>query len=131
MTIPFTIGGLMAGASYFGSLELDPTKPILGLEPMIFYGGCTAACMGAGYLIGPSVGAACWRLTHRRTMNLIDARDREFHKRIVKNRVDPQAQSATNPVPDFYGEKVASLHQYRQWLRDQGKYKRKSELPEE
>ena len=36
-------------------------------------------------------------------MNLIDARDREFHKRIVKNRVDPQAQSATNPVPDFYG----------------------------
>lgn len=59
--------------------------------------------LGAGYLIGPSVGAACWRLTHRRTMNLIDARDREFHKRIVKNRVDPQMQSATNPVPDFYG----------------------------
>lgn len=58
---------------------------------------------GMGYLIGPTVGAACWRLTHRRTMKLIDARDREFHKRIVKNRVDPTAQSATNPVPDFYG----------------------------
>ena len=56
-----------------------------------------------GYLLGPTVGAACWRLTHRRTMKLIDARDREFHKRIVKNRVDPTAQSATNPVPDFYG----------------------------
>ena len=37
-------------------------------------------------------------------MKLIDARDREFHKRIVKNRVDPTAQSATNPVPDFYGK---------------------------
>jgi import inner membrane translocase subunit TIM23 len=56
-----------------------------------------------GYLLGPTVGAACWRLTHRRTMKLIDARDREFYKRIVKNRVDPTAQSATNPVPDFYG----------------------------
>ena len=89
-----------------------------------------------GYLLGPTVGAACWRLTHRRTMKLIDARDREFHKRIVKNRVDPTAQSATNPVPDFYGssltlqhlffclskrvfpsclgEKIGSLHQYRQ-----------------
>lgn len=37
-------------------------------------------------------------------MNLIEARDREFYRRIVKNRVDPTAQSATNPVPDFYGE---------------------------
>lgn len=46
VTIPFTIGGLFAGASYFGSLEMDPTKPILGLEPMIFYTGCTVACMG-------------------------------------------------------------------------------------
>ena len=36
-------------------------------------------------------------------MALIEARDREFHSRIVKNRVDPTAQSATNPVPDFYG----------------------------
>jgi mitochondrial import inner membrane translocase subunit TIM23 len=59
--------------------------------------------IGMGYLLGPTVGAASWRLTHRRTMKLIDARDREFHKRIVKNRVDPTAQSPTNPVPDFYG----------------------------
>ena len=101
---------------------MDATKPILGLEPFVFYTGCTVACMGEfvsnnyaiilsnrvrgglGYLIGPTVGAAGWRLTHRRTMKLIDARDREFHKRIVKNRVDPTAQSATNPVPDFYGK---------------------------
>jgi mitochondrial import inner membrane translocase subunit TIM23 len=65
-------------------------------------------------------------------MALIEARDREFHQHIVKNRVDPRAQSATNPVPDFYGEpssssrfrdvteylfpgeKIGSLHQYRQ-----------------
>jgi import inner membrane translocase subunit TIM23 len=60
---------------------------------------------GMGYLpvIGPTVGAACWRSTHRRTMKLIDVRDREFHKCIVKNRVDPTAQSAMNLVPDFYG----------------------------
>jgi import inner membrane translocase subunit TIM23 len=65
-------------------------------------------------------------------MALIEERDREFHRHIVKNRVDPTAQSATNPVPDFYGEqapgpghdmyrsmsftgeKIGSLHQYRQ-----------------
>lgn len=87
---------------------------------------------GAGYLVGPVIGSALWRATHRRTMVLIEARDREFHQHIVRNRVDPRAQSATNPVPDFYGkhllipltrietytsltgEKIGSLHQYRQ-----------------
>ena len=39
-------------------------------------------------------------------MALIEERDREFHRHIVRNRVDPRAQSATNPVPDFYGEQV-------------------------
>ena len=59
---------------------------------------------GAGYLVGPIIGSALWRATHRRTMTLIEARDREFHQHIVRNRVDPTAQSATNPVPDFYGK---------------------------
>jgi import inner membrane translocase subunit TIM23 len=58
---------------------------------------------GLGYLLGPAIGSACWRMAHRRTLNLIEVKDREFHKHIVKNRVDPTAQSATNPVPDFYG----------------------------
>lgn len=43
-------------------------------------------------------------------MALIEARDREFHQHIVRNRVDPTAQSATNPVPDFYGEYTPTLH---------------------
>jgi hypothetical protein len=67
-------------------------------------------------------------------MKLIDAREREFFKHIAKNRVDPSYQSPTNPIPDFYGlylinlwilhalihvifmlgEKIGSLHQYRQ-----------------
>ena len=72
-------------------------------------------------------------MTHRRLMRLIDKKDKEFHEHIVKNRVDPTAQSATNPVPDYYGalwytlargfgvtlsrlpgEKIGSLHDYRQ-----------------
>lgn len=98
---------------------------------MIVYGFSTLACAGLGYLIGPIVGSNIWRMSHRRTMKLIEARDREFHQHVVKNRVDPTAQSATNPVPDFYGtypkfsgllvphstdagEKIGSLHDYRQ-----------------
>jgi import inner membrane translocase subunit TIM23 len=64
---------------------------------------------GIGYLLGPVIGSQLWRATHRRTMSLIEAKDREFHQHIVKNRVDPTAQSATNPVPDFYGTRPHSL----------------------
>jgi len=131
MTVPFTIGGFAGGVAYFGNLEMDPTKPIFNLDPMFVYGFATLGCAGLGYLIGPIVGSSIWRMTHRRTMRLIEARDRQFHEHIVKNRVDPTAQSATNPVPDFYGEKIGSLHDYRQWLRDQSKYKRKAYLPED
>ena len=103
---------------------------------------------GLGYLVGPIVGGAFWRVTHRANLPLIEARDREFYNHIVKNRANPAAQSATNPVPDYYGmqvsitirhletndvtgEKVGSLHQYRQWLRDQSKYKKKARWLEE
>lgn len=40
------------------------------------------------------VGGSVWRLTHRRKVALIDAREREFHHHVVKNRVDPSRQSA-------------------------------------
>lgn len=70
-------------------------------------------------------------------MRLIEKRDKEFHEHIVKNRVDPTRQSATNPVPDYYGEscravkrppilissfrhkgeKIGSLHDYKQVSR--------------
>ena len=149
LTIPCVLGGLAGGAAYFGSMELDATKPIMvreissmrvlasfispqGIDPLLFFGGATLGCMGmfkfssywfprspsssylgTGYLVGPIIGSTLWRVTHRRTMALIEARDREFHQHIVKNRVDPRAQSATNPVPDFYGGQSFSS-----WFRD-------------
>jgi len=128
-TMPCTIIGFAAGASYFGQLE--STSPIMGIDPLWVYSGATVACCGLGYLLGPVIGSSFWRMTHRRTMALIEAKDREFHKHIVRNRVDPTAQSATNPVPDFYGEKIGTLHHYRQWLRDQARYRRKAVWPED
>ncbi|KAF5386964.1 hypothetical protein D9615_001551 [Tricholomella constricta] len=130
-TIPCALLGFFGGAAYFGTLETDPTKPVMGIDPFFFYGICTVGCMGMGALIGPSIGSAIWRTRHRNQLVLVDTMDREFYRRIAKNRVDASLQSPTHPVPDYYGEKIGSLHQYRQWLRDQGKYKRKALLPEE
>ncbi|KAF8830968.1 mitochondrial import protein Pam17-domain-containing protein [Lentinula edodes] len=125
--IPCSVLGLMGGAAYFGSLDTDPLKPIFGIDPFMFYGICTAACMGTGYLVGPTLGAFIWRFlpSSKRYGSLIDKKDKEFYERIAKNRVDVTLQSPTSPVPDYYGEKVGSLHEYRKWLRDQNKYRRK------
>lgn len=33
----------------------------------------------------------------------------------------------SNPVPDYYGEKIGSVKDYRQWLKDQRAFKLKRE----
>ncbi len=40
-------------------------------------------------------------------------------------RADPSSSSPQNPIPDYYGEKVASVRDYRRWLKDQRAFKLK------
>jgi len=53
--------------------------------------------------------------------------DKEFHKHIVKYRVDPTRNSGRNVVPDYYGEKIKSVSDYRKWLRKQQNFRRKAD----
>ncbi|KAG8864924.1 TIM23 complex component [Tulasnella sp. 330] len=128
-TIPTSLVGLGAGGGYFGGLE--GTGLVFGMDPIIVYGAATAACMGLGWLLGPFIGGGFWRLSHRKALSSIEERDMEFYHHLVKNRADATRQSVQNPVPDYYGEKIGSLTDYRRWLRDQGKFNRKVTLPEE
>jgi mitochondrial import inner membrane translocase subunit TIM23 len=48
-----------------------------------------------------------------------------FYERIKKYRVDPSSSSYGNPVPDYYGEKIGSVADYRRWLKDQRAFNRK------
>jgi Mitochondrial import protein Pam17 len=72
------------------------------------------AVPGVGAIAGPSVGGALWRWRHSKQLAAIDEKDKEFLKHIAKNRVDASLQSPTAPVPDYYGERIGSLHGYRQ-----------------
>lgn len=40
-SVPTTFAAFFGGAAYFGSLEMDPTQPIFGIDPMFVYGGAT------------------------------------------------------------------------------------------
>ena len=52
-------------------------------------------------------------------------KEKDFYQHIKRHRVDPSSQSVSNPVPDYYGEKIDSLKAYRQWLKDQRAFTRK------
>ncbi len=54
-------------------------------------------------------------------------KEREFYQRIKRYRSDPAGQSMNNPVPDYYGEKITSVKDYRRWLKDQRAFRRKRE----
>ncbi|KAK3648487.1 TIM23 complex component [Elasticomyces elasticus] len=55
----------------------------------------------------------------------IQGKEKSFYRRIQKYRADPSSSSPQNPIPDYYGEKVASVKDYRRWLKDQRAFKLK------
>ncbi|KAF3916809.1 hypothetical protein ABW20_dc0108868 [Dactylellina cionopaga] len=115
------------GINILGTLEIDPSKMIWGLDPLMALGVGLIASGATGWLIGPVAGTQAFKFMNRRWLPEITKKEKEFFHHIKKNRVDPSFQSLSNPVPDYYGEKIGSLSQYRQWLKDQRAYNRKRE----
>ncbi|CAM9018013.1 unnamed protein product [Wickerhamomyces anomalus] len=118
--------GSTASWGYISNIEIDPTQLIFGFDPfMIFFAGFLATT-GVGYLFGPLLGSIIFKTKNSKKLPLFNAKNKIFLSKIYKHRVDPSFQSFSNPVPDYYGEKINSIKQYKQWLRDNNAYKRKT-----
>ncbi|KAJ1930333.1 TIM23 complex component [Tieghemiomyces parasiticus] len=124
--VPTTLATLSLGGTYLLEKEIDPTNLIFGFDPMMIYGVAMVGCGLAGVLIGPVIGGALWKLTHRRHSRSMEHKDLEFYHHIAANRADPSQHSFRNPIPDFYGEKINSLSDYRKWLRKQKAHMQKA-----
>lgn len=130
-----SVGGSVAGAIlamagswvYVSQRNIDPTATIFGLDEITVYIGAIM-CMGMmGYVAGaPLLGDPFFMLTHRGIAKAYSVKQKLFLKHIAKMRPDASRQSVNNPVPDYYGEKIGSLKDYRQWLRDCNEYRRKA-----
>jgi len=126
-TIPITTLGLTLGVNYFATIEAAPTDLIMGIEAPYVYGLATLGCGFLGYLVGPSVGHGFFRLrVSTGTLRAMQERNAEFYHHIKRHRVDPAQSILNNPLPDWHGERIGSLLEYRKWLRDQSAYKRKA-----
>ncbi|RGP77527.1 presequence translocated-associated motor subunit mitochondrial [Fusarium longipes] len=120
--------GLFAGSAGAVFLSTGSAEPIISqipLDPFMTLGLMTLAFSGLGWLSGPSVGNQVFYILNRQWKKQMTQKEAIFFDRIKKNRVDPTNSSASNPVPDFYGEKISSVAGYRQWLKDQKAFNKK------
>ncbi|KAH7248674.1 mitochondrial import protein Pam17-domain-containing protein [Fusarium redolens] len=120
--------GLFAGGAGAVFLSTGMAEPIISqipLDPFMTLGLMTLAFSGLGWLSGPSVGNQVFYLLNRQWKKQMTQKEAQFFERIKKHRVDPTNSSASNPVPDFYGEKISSVSGYRQWLKDQKAFNKK------
>ena len=52
--------------------------------------------------------------------------DKRFYTHIQNNRTDAALQSLNGGLPDYYGEKIYSVTDYRAWLKKQREHRTKS-----
>ncbi|KAG7664749.1 PAM17 [[Candida] subhashii] len=128
-----TIAGIITGfggsaltLTYLGNIEIDVEKPIMGFDPLMVMGGGVILGGLVGYLIGPFMGTSVFKVLHKSKIAQYEIRNKEFLKRLREKRPDPSSQSFSNPIPDYYGEKIYSLKDYKQWLRDCNAFRRKA-----
>jgi import inner membrane translocase subunit TIM23 len=91
------------------------------LDPAIAY---TLGAMGvgiAGIAVGIFAGGGLWSVVRGSAQTAMKQRERDFFSRIKANRAVPSSQAVSNAAPDFYGEKIKSVKDYRKWLRSQRK----------
>ncbi|KAI9693638.1 MAG: TIM23 complex component [Bathelium mastoideum] len=125
--------GFYTGLAVLSGFDLNelPGAATLGLDPFVLLGLETFACVAVGWLVGPMLGEVAFRgVVLGRGKGEFLAKEREFFARIKKHRADPANSSVQNPVPDYYGEKIGGVKDYRRWLKDQRAFnlKRKKNL---
>ncbi|XWX02367.1 hypothetical protein V2A60_010404 [Cordyceps javanica] len=114
-----------AGAVALSSGAADSLIGLVPLDPFVTLGIATMCAGGLGWLIGPSLGSQVFYLLNRRYKTQMLQKESEFLTRVKKHRSDPAQSSTSNPVPDYYGEKISSVAGYRRWLKDQRAFNRK------
>lgn len=121
------LGTMATAFAFVSNVQIDPTETFFGLDIFTCYIGGIMCTGFVGFMFGPALlGDPLFALLNRSKMGAFNVKQKLFLKHIQKMRVDASRQSMNNPVPDYYGEKIGSLSEYRQWLRDCNEYRRKA-----
>jgi len=146
--IPLAFGGLAGTFLYASTLELDG-QPIMGMDPMVLLVAGSLTATIAGFFVGTLGTGIAWRFIYAKKIKAVDKMDKEFFERIARlrcgapnfllcvwvcdshmiiivlvivNRAQPNPLVLNNPPPDYYGEKIKSVSEFRDWIRKQREY---------
>lgn len=112
---------------YFAHLVIDFNQTFMGIEMQWIYLGGIVVSGFLGWVVGPLVGNQIFNIMAGSSRSVFHQMDNVFLKHVAKNRPNPSRHNVnTNPLPDYYGEKISSLHDYRQWLREGRLFEKKA-----
>lgn len=118
--VPATFAFLAAEGAVLSLPIFDPTQPILGVDPLVVVGASTAVGLLGSFFTGSALAGLAWRTLKPRLASQMDSHQKSFYARITKYRANvPPNPTQMNFSFDFYGEKIASVKDYRHWLRRQ------------
>ena len=118
--VPATFAFLAAEGAVLSLPIFDPTQPILGMDPLVIAGASTAIGLLGSFFTGSAAAGLAWRMLRPKLAAQMDAHQKSFYTRITKYRANvPPNPTKMNFSFDFYGEKIASVKDYRHWLRRQ------------
>jgi import inner membrane translocase subunit TIM23 len=63
--------GTSVGMGYLANKEIDVTQTIFGMDPLIMFGLASIGCGAAGWLTGPTLGGAAFKLVKKRWIGQI------------------------------------------------------------
>ncbi|KXN64831.1 mitochondrial import protein Pam17 [Conidiobolus coronatus NRRL 28638] len=128
LSVPTTVAAAGGTATYLlNTLEISATPELVyGLDPQIFLILAVAGSGMIGYFMGPLLENVVFRALYNKQYHIIKQKDSDFFKRIAKYRSNVTSQ-VVNQAPDFYGEKIFSVKDYRTWLRRQYEHKHSRE----
>ncbi|KAM3161599.1 Presequence translocated-associated motor subunit PAM17, mitochondrial [Lachancea thermotolerans] len=115
-----------ASWAYLSTMQIDPMQTIMGFDPLVVVSAALMASGAFGYLLGPIFGTTVFKMKQKTNLANYNKKTKDFLRHVITNRVDSSSQSFSNPVPDYYGEKIGSVAEYRQWLRDCHAFRRKA-----
>lgn len=84
--------------------------------------GAIVACVALGWLSGPMLGNALWKLRYRKILGKVEQMDNVFLHHIKKKRVDPSRQSVNNPVSRAFAGANRSLRSAKRNLTHHNTY---------
>lgn len=98
----------------------DPTQTVYGLDPLVLFGMINLAGILGSYVVGSALTSGIWRLLNKSKAVSLDQKQHDFYSRITKYRMNiPPDPTKMDFKFDYYGEKIHSVADYRDWYRRQ------------